>query len=81
MKIKMKEKTDLVDLKNLLDYSETVTEDDDTFQKLMFVYCKCQVKNVKFFQNKNTEFFQFSLFSIWEILSFSLYDFPVIEII
>ena len=38
MKIKMKEKTDLVDLKNFLDYSETVTEDDDTFQKLMFVY-------------------------------------------
>lgn len=38
MKIKVKEKTDLVDLKNFLDYSESVTKDDDTFQKLMFVY-------------------------------------------
>ena len=45
MKIKVKEKTDLVDLKNFLDYSESVTKDDDTFQKLMFVY-KMAVKEL-----------------------------------
>ena len=43
--MKIKEKADLVDLKNFLDYSESVTKDDDTFQKLMFVY-KMAVKEL-----------------------------------
>lgn len=64
MKIKMKEKTDLVDLKNFLDYSETVTEDDDTFQKLMFVY-KMAIKElntkIEIFKEESKLFYDYDL--------------------
>lgn len=64
MKIKMKEKTDLVDLKNFLDYSETVTEDDDTFQKLMFVY-KIAIKElntkIEIFKEESKLFYDYDL--------------------
>jgi len=38
MKQKKQESTDLVDLKNFLDYNQKIKKDDKTFQKLMFVY-------------------------------------------
>lgn len=64
MKIKMKEKTDLVDLKNFLDYGETVTEDDDTFQKLMFVY-KMAIKElntkIEIFKEESKLFYDYDL--------------------
>ena len=64
MKIKMKEKTDLVDLKNFLDYSEIVTEDDDTFQKLMFVY-KMAIKElntkIEIFKEESKLFYDYDL--------------------
>lgn len=64
MKIKMKEKTDLVDLKNFLDYSGTVTEDDDTFQKLMFVY-KMAIKElntkIEIFKEESKLFYDYDL--------------------
>ena len=37
MKIE-EESTDLIDLKNFLDYNGKVEEKDVTFQKLMFIY-------------------------------------------
>lgn len=64
MKIKMKEKTDLVDLKNFLDYSESVTEDDDTFQKLMFIY-KMAIKElntkIEIFKEESKVFYDYDL--------------------
>ena len=45
MKIK-EESTDLIDLKNFLDYSGKVEEKDVTFQKLMFIY-KMAIKEVE----------------------------------
>ena len=64
MKIKMKEKTELVDLKNFLDYSEIVTEDDDTFQKLMFVY-KMAIKElntkIEIFKEESKLFYDYDL--------------------
>lgn len=38
MKKKTKESTDLIDLKNFVDYNQKVEERDETFKKLMFVY-------------------------------------------
>ncbi len=45
MKIK-EESTDLIDLKNFLDYSGKVEEKDVTFQKLMFIY-KMAIKELE----------------------------------
>ena len=38
MKIKKQESTELVDLKNFLDYNKKIEVEDNTFQKLMFIY-------------------------------------------
>ena len=45
MKIK-EESTDLIDLKNFLDYNKKVEEKDVTFQKLMFIY-KMAIKELE----------------------------------
>ena len=44
-KVEKKESTDLVDLKNFIDYNEKFEASNDTFQKLMFIY-KMAIKEV-----------------------------------
>ncbi|MCI8444063.1 MAG: GTP pyrophosphokinase family protein [Clostridia bacterium] len=38
MKLKERESMDLIDLKNFLDYNKKIKKEDQTFQKLMFIY-------------------------------------------
>lgn len=38
MMLKTKKNKNLIDLKNLLDYSQNISEEDETFQKLMIIY-------------------------------------------
>lgn len=65
MKIRKKESTDLVNLKNFLDYSGKVKENDVTFQKLMFIY-KMAIKEL----NTKIEIFkeEFKIFYDYDLV-------------
>ena len=36
--MKENKKTDLMDLRNFVDYNKKIKQDDETFKKLMFIY-------------------------------------------
>ena len=63
MKIK-KESTDLVDLKNFINYNEKVEATNETFQKLMFIY-KMAIKEletkIEIFKNEFKMFYDYDL--------------------
>ncbi len=63
MKIK-EESTDLIDLKNFVDYNEKVEEKDVTFQKLMFIY-KMAIKElntkIEIFKEEFKTFYDYDL--------------------
>ena len=67
MKIKKEEResTDLVDLKNFIDYNEKLEASNDTFQKLMFIY-KMAIKEV----NTKIEIFkdEFKMFYNYDLV-------------
>ena len=67
MKIKKekRESTDLVDLKNFIDYNEKLEASNDTFQKLMFIY-KMAIKEV----NTKIEIFkdEFKMFYNYDLV-------------
>lgn len=64
-KVEKKESTDLVDLKNFIDYNEKFEASNDTFQKLMFIY-KMAIKEV----NTKIEIFkdEFKMFYNYDLV-------------
>ena len=44
--MKENKKTDLMDLRNFVDYNKKIKQDDETFKKLMFIY-KMAIKELK----------------------------------
>lgn len=66
MKLKREksESTDLVDLKNFVDYSEKLEASNDTFQKLMFIY-KMAIKElntkIEIFKDEFKMFYDYDL--------------------
>ncbi len=65
LKLKKRESTELVDLKNVLDYNQKVEASNETFQKLMFIY-KMAIKEV----NTKIEIFkdEFKMFYNYDLV-------------
>ena len=65
LKLKKRESTELVDVKNVLDYNQKVEASNETFQKLMFIY-KMAIKEV----NTKIEIFkdEFKMFYNYDLV-------------